>query len=99
MGAQLDMFIRIWRASDRRSQVSGTLLGPDMCSWMFSHVLPKSTYPAGKCDPENIVLMTYDEHQTWEHRQSTVMFTTRWKWVFELKERLKAKYNGVEIQH
>jgi len=95
MGAQLDMFIAIWRASDRRSQISGAYLGADMCAWMFSHVLPKSTYPAGKCDPENIVMMTLDEHMAWEHRQSKLVDKEKWHWVFELKERLKKKYNGV----
>jgi hypothetical protein len=61
---------------------------------MFSHVLPKSTYPAGKVDEENVLLMTWDEHAMWEHRRSELLFTERWKWVFELQEKLKKKYNG-----
>jgi hypothetical protein len=93
---QRELFIRIWMTRPRRSQVSDVKLGPDMCAWMFSHVLPKSTYPAGKVDEENIVLMTFDEHQKWEHHQSELLFTKRWKWVFELKEKLKNKYNQPE---
>lgn len=97
MAAQLDVFKEIWSERPHFSQVSGVYLGEELNVWFMSHILPKSTYGRYKCNKENIILMTPAEHLIWEHSKSTKKDNPKWKWLFELKDKLTRQYNGVII--
>ena len=90
---QVHTFIEIWKERKHVSEVSGARLGPEMRTFYFSHVLPKSTYSLGRTDKDNIILMTLEEHTLWEHHKSKIQNDSKWKWVFERAEQLKEKYN------
>lgn len=62
--------------------------------FFFSHILKKGTYPEGRLDPENIRLMTLEEHEKWEFQQHRLYNDKKWEPIFELKERLLNKYKN-----
>jgi hypothetical protein len=67
--SELDIFNEIWEERPHKSEVDGTLLFPKghkLWHWQFSHLLPKGAYPSSKFDKDNIVLMTWAQHQLWE---------------------------------
>lgn len=64
-----------------------------------AHVLPKGAYPELKYDPENIVLLTWKEHQLFDQateqeqnnyrvRMLASGHEVNWQKLYELKERL-----------
>lgn len=55
-------FMEIWATRPHKSEISGTLLGKEPLTVFFHHILPKEKYPQAKYDPENIILLTLDEH-------------------------------------
>lgn len=57
-----EFFMQIWNERKHRSEVSGTPLGKEALSTFFHHILPKSKYWDAALDPENIILLTPDEH-------------------------------------
>ena len=91
-----EFFWEIWNERPHVSEVSGMRLGPEPLAHYFSHVLPKSTYPKGKFDKDNILLMTFTEHTLWEHNKSKIEGDPMWAPVFEIAERLSEKYNETE---
>lgn len=106
---ELDLFRRIWDGEiphadvrdvgthiQRVSCVTGMVLPEPMRVWFMSHILKKSKFEAGRLDPENIRLMTFEEHETWEYKQYKIKDDPKWKHVFELKERLLEKYKDYE---
>jgi len=62
------MFETIWNTRPRVSFITGLPLGMEARSFFFAHVLPKSTYPDYRLLMENVVLLTFDEHQKWDQR-------------------------------
>lgn len=56
------MFMEIWSERPRRSEVSGKSLGKEALSTYFHHILAKSKHPELALIPENIILLTPDEH-------------------------------------
>lgn len=91
---QLAMFIHIWMTRPHFSEVSGNPLGNEMMSYFFSHVLSKGAEPAAKLDQENILLMTLEEHQTWENHKYDIRNHPDWRHVFKREEYIKIKYNA-----
>lgn len=96
-----ELFRRIWEKalateSGPVSFVSGTNLGREARSWYFSHCLPKGRYQNARLDVDNVQLMTFEEHETWEYKQYKIKDDPKWKHVFELKERLLEKYKNHE---
>lgn len=59
----LSLFMDIWMERPHKSEVSGRWLGKEALSTFFHHILPKSKYPDARFDKENIILLTFDEHQ------------------------------------
>ena len=94
---QKELFLTIWKQRPHRSAVSGDHLGQEPLAWMFSHILPKGMWPEGKLDPDNVVLMTLEEHQQWENGKSKVRGNHRWVEIFELEARLREKYEKMRI--
>ncbi len=91
---ELEIFQKIWAERDHRSQISGQHLGEEMSVWFMSHIVPKSIAPGLRLDPRNIILKTPDEHATWENKKHTIRDDPKWKWIFELEEKLKIEYNN-----
>ena len=88
------MFEVIWNTRPHVSFITGQQLGTEAKSFFFAHVLPKSTYPEYRLFMENIVLLTYDEHQAWDQRsREDLISNPLWNKMFELELKLKLKYN------
>jgi hypothetical protein len=56
-------FKGIWNKRKHVSELSGEYLGKEPKTIFFHHLLPKSKYPQAEFDEENIILVTFVEHQ------------------------------------
>ena len=81
-----EFFLQIWRKRLHYSEVSMDYLGREPSSVFFHHILPKSKYPQAEFDEENIILLTWQEHDQVE------MDPTRYEEVNNRREQLKKKY-------
>lgn len=82
---QSEMFDWIRQNREWKSEISGKPLvekGHMMYHWQFAHVLSKGAYPRYRLNEENIMLMTWEEHQSQEHYPE----------FQERKEKLKQQY-------
>jgi hypothetical protein len=86
MNPMKDMFLSIWKKRPHKSEVSNDYLGSEALSTYFHHILPKSKYPEACLDEENIILLTWEEHDQVE------MDPTRYEEVNKRREQLKQKY-------
>ena len=82
-----DFFLSIWKKKPHFSEVSGKFLGNEPRTTFFHHLLPKSKYPDIAFDEENIILLTWEEHQQVE---SDIY---RYEEVNNRRKYLKLKYN------
>ena len=80
-------FMDCWNKKPHRSEISGVYLGSEPMSTYFHHILPKSKYPEACFDEENIILLSFIEHQQVE----SDMY--RYEEVNKRREQLKIKYN------
>lgn len=89
---QVDMFLQIWKEREHKSELSGQYLGDEMNAWFFAHILGKGAFPQAKYDPDNIMLVTQDEH--WQLDQNTHLVKTDSLYApfFKKQEILKQKY-------
>jgi hypothetical protein len=81
-----DFFLQIWKKRTHKSEVSGDYLGSEALHIFFHHILPKEKYPKAKLDEENIILLTWEEHDQVETDP------TRYEEVNKRREQLKQKY-------
>lgn len=81
-----DFFLKIWKDRPHKSEISGVPLGSEALSTFFHHILPKSKYPEASLDEENIILLTWEEHDQVESDP------TRYEEVNKRREQLKKKY-------
>ena len=81
-----EFFLQIWKKRLHYSEVSMDYLGKEPLSVFFHHILPKSKYPQAEFDEENIILLTWQEHDQVE------MDPTRYEEVNKRREKLKQKY-------
>jgi hypothetical protein len=79
-------FLEIWKKRKHYSEVSGDYLGSEALSTYFHHILPKGKYPEAMLDEENIILLTWEEHDQVE------MDPIRYEEVNKRREQLKQKY-------
>jgi hypothetical protein len=84
---QVSMFREIWRKRKHYSEISGEYLGSEALSIYFHHILAKEKYPEACLDPENIVLLSLDEHTNVESNMY------RYEEINKRRETLKTKYN------
>lgn len=82
----LSVFMDIWYERKHNSEVSGRWLGKEPLTIFFHHILPKSKYPEARLDKENIILLTFEEHQRVEQDP------TCYEEVNKRREQLKLKY-------
>jgi hypothetical protein len=84
---QIAMFREIWKRRTHYSEVSGEYLGSEALSIYFHHILAKEKYPEACLDPENIVLLTLDEHTNVESN------IYRYDEINKRRDYLKEKYD------
>jgi len=82
----LSVFMDIWHERKHNSEVSGRWLGKEALTIFFHHILPKSKCPQAALDKENIILLTFEEHQKVEQD------STFYEEVNKRREQLKEKY-------
>ena len=58
-----EFFVDIWRKRPHYSEISNKYLGKEPLSIYFHHILPKNKYPEACLDEENIILLSFEEHQ------------------------------------
>ncbi len=83
----IQIFLSIWEKRPHRSIISNKYLGKEPLTIYFHHILPKSKYEYAKYDRENIVLLTFEEHQKVE--QDIYYYEV----INKIREKLKIKYN------
>ena len=81
-----DFFLQIWKKRLHLSELSGLPLVGEPLSIYFHHILPKEKYPQAAFDEENIILLTWQEHDQVE------MYPTRYEEINKRREQLKQKY-------
>jgi hypothetical protein len=79
-------FLTIWSKRLHYSEVSGEWLGKEPLSIYFHHILPKIKYPDAKFDEDNVILLTFDEHQNIENNKF------RYVEINNRRDRLEEKY-------
>jgi hypothetical protein len=65
--ARYNLFMVLWKKRGPRSEVSDEKIYGEPSSAHFHHILPKNKYPQADLDPENIIIMTMDEHNNVEN--------------------------------
>ena len=55
-------FQDIWKTRPHRSEVSNTPIYGEPLSTYFHHILTRQFYPEASLDPENIIILTQEEH-------------------------------------
>lgn len=82
-----EFFLEIWKKRSHFSEVSGKSLGKEPLSIYFHHIFPKNKYPEYCFDEDNIVILTFEEHQMIENDMY------KYDKVNKIREQLKIKYN------
>ncbi len=82
-------FKEIWEKRPHYSEVSGDFLGDEFNVCFFSHILTKGSYPRFRHNKDNIILMSYAEHQEWEF---TDRKDQKWTEIRDLSEELVIEY-------
>jgi len=81
-------FLQIWTKRKHYSEVSGDYLGKEPLTIFFHHILPKEKFPQAKYDDDNIILLTFDEHNNVEND------IYKYEEVNGRRNHLKIKYEG-----
>lgn len=63
----MNLYQTIWNERSHVSEVSGAKLGREPRTYMFHHILPKSKYESHRLNPENIIMLTFEEHEKVEN--------------------------------
>ena len=79
-------FQQLWDNEPHYSEISNKWLGNSNSTCFWHHILPKSSYREAEFDRENIIRLTFDEHQ--EVEQNPLKFEI----VNQRREKLKEKY-------
>jgi hypothetical protein len=86
MDKQSIFFSKIWLKRPHYSEISGKFLGWEPLTIFFHHILPKEKYPEAEFDEDNIILLTWEEHDQVE------MDIYRYDVINEKRENLLMKY-------
>ena len=82
-----NFFLSIWGKRKHISEISGTRLGQQPLTVFFHHILEKEKYPQAKHDEENIILITWVEHD------QVGLNMYYYEEINKRREKLKIKYN------
>lgn len=80
-------FLEIWKERQHVSEISGEKLIGEVKNYYFHHILEKQSYPELKYKKDNIILITFQEHQ------NVHLDSFRYEEVNKRRELLKIKYN------
>jgi len=83
---ECNFFLSIWKKRAHKSEISGEPLGSEPLSIYFHHILPKNKYSLAEFDEDNIILLTFEEHQNAE----ADMY--KYEEINTRREKLKQKY-------
>lgn len=87
IGMMRVFFLEIWNERPHKSEVSGTYLGKEPLTIYFHHILPKESHVVAEFDPENIILLTGDEHANVESDKY------KYEEINKRRDKLLKKYN------
>lgn len=91
--ADSKFFHEIWNERSHFSEISGKPLGDKYNPVFFSHILTKGSYPKFRHNKDNILLMSFEEHNEWEFSsRSTPMFKAKFKRALYIHDKLKTQY-------
>lgn len=66
----LALYKDIWEERLHKSEVSGKFLGNEVKTIFFHHILPKNSCPQLMFNKDNIILLTFEEHQKVEQDEN-----------------------------
>lgn len=81
-----EWFQELWKNEPHYSEISKKWLGNENSTCFWHHILPKSLFKEAEFDRENIIRLTFEEHQ--EVEQNPFKFEE----VNKRREKLKEKY-------
>lgn len=89
-----EFYMEIWTSRKHYSEISGKWLGHEPRTQFFAHILEKRSYPEWMLNPDNIVLLTFDEHQKFDSWRVQRLRDLGGKWpaLLDLKEKMKEQY-------
>lgn len=93
--SEIGIFEAIWLTRPHYSEISGIPL-PQFDVWSFAHILSKGAFPKFKYSPDNIMLMTRDEHIKYDcvgGIEELAKTHEGWRKLLEKKIKLKRKYH------
>jgi hypothetical protein len=93
--SQRELFAWIWDHRPRRSEISGKPLGNYPNAWFFAHCVPKGSCGLFKLKAFNIILMTPEEHNLYDHQTHKAKAMPEFNWVFEYRQYLTRKYYAI----
>jgi hypothetical protein len=85
---QSEMFNWIYENKEWVSEIDGSPLpykGHYQWHWCFAHKLSKGSYPSEKLNPENIMLLTPDQHQNQEQYPQFIQSREEMKQIYYSK--------------
>lgn len=82
----IDFFLSIWNKKPHVSGISGKKIYGEPLTIYFHHILPKNKYPEAQFDEENIIILTWEEHDQVE------IDVFRYEEINKRREQLKIKY-------
>ena len=83
----LNFFLSIWKERPHKSEVSGKKIYGEPLTIYFHHILEKNKYPEYKYDKDNIIILTWEEHD----QVGLNMYF--YEEINKRREQLKRKYN------
>ena len=81
------LYEEFWEKKPRVSDISGSFLGNTFSTVHYHHILPKNKYPELTFKEDNIIILTWDEHQNVE----SSMY--KYEEINKRREKLLKEYN------
>lgn len=81
-----EFFKSIWNKRPHRSELSNSSLGNEILTIFFHHILPKNKYKELAFDEDNVIMLTFQEHQNVENNMY------RYPEINNRRNNLKIKY-------
>lgn len=82
----MDFFLSIWKERPHKSEISGKKIYGEPLTLYFHHILPKKKYPQAALDKENVIILTWEEHDNVE------LNMYKYDEINNRREQLKIKY-------
>lgn len=83
------LYSEFWEKKPRMSSISGNFLGGTFSTVYYHHILPKNIYPELTFKEDNIIILTWDEHQNVENSMY------KYEKINQLRIKLLEKYGTI----